>query len=1231
MTREKHKRVNSPRPVARTTRRAAVITTTLTALLASGLGILPNLTGEAQPAAAADAGSLSAAGTEEAQVKAAESGKKVEVLALRDERSTTTANPDGTFTTTEYVQPIRTRKNGKWAEIDTTLVKQANGTYAPKAALSAMAFSGGGDTTFAEIEKEGRSLALDWQHKLPKPKVDGSTATYANVLNGVDLKITASADGFSHVLVVKNAEAAANPELARLKLPLDTEAVKLKETADGGLEATAAGSGGTVFEAPQPMMWDSSSHTTKNAFSVSPSPSASVSASPSPSTGDDGAKAADAVTPPDGARVADVAVDATADHVTLTPDAELLKGEDTVYPVYIDPVFKTAYRTGWTMVSSYYPTSEFWKFDDDEGVGRCPADVSYRCTSTSDVKRQFFALSTGNFEDKDIVEASFAVTMVHTYSTSAREVQLGRVNSSGASAINSGTNWSNQPSLKDAITSQSPTNPAGSCTSTNQNVRFNVTSTVQKAADNGWDTTTFRLKAGDEGNYSYWKRFCGNAHLEVTYNRPPLQPDTDDLKMTPGGSCEYGHADEHYVSEAPKLIASIKDLDHGDNAGKSEQLKAQFHVFWTSGSATVDHYATTKAQSTVDGSRSGQTGVAKFSYVAGSDILGDGEAGFSVPQNVTIGWAVRGYDGQSWGPWSTGGDATRCEFIYDSTAPKAPVVTSAQYPDDDVWHAGVGDYGSFTFDSPSNDVASYKYRFKGGSWESVSAASAGGPATVRWMPPDEGPMYVEAKAVDNAGNAQKTPTSHVFLVSDGRAPAAGWTLGDAKGSATAAGMSGAPAATPGPGVTFGDKGPLGSTDTAAVLDGTDNAYLTSGKPAVDTSGTFSVSAWVNLPERPSDDVTIVSQDGTAAPGFDLGYDVDTQSWTFRTPMNDMETMGTWKVSGATAVPGSWTHLIGVYDDELGTLSLFVNGDLIEEDVQKRRTKWNATGSVQIGRKLSLDGYTSNFKGSIADVQIYDRVVPEAEGQVLGGISATQLAYWQVDYAANQAAPEESGGVALTLGGAASIYLPDDSCDPALDPQCLPPAEPLWGDGHLVLNGTNAYATRAAGLLSKEDSFTLTARARLAAAGSTKDQTVLSLAGANGSALTVKYLASAGRWQLAFTDKDATTAITGAATATGVLPSSEGDGDHIALVYSAVFGDALLYVNGVLAAQAPWDNAWDFTTASFQVGRTLTRSTGSAYFDGAVDELRMYRGALDASIVPTVAVLPAGSSIEETVT
>ena len=1192
-------------------RRPLTAAATIAALLTPGLIALP--APAVEQTASADTSTTSSLSANDAQAKAEKSGKAVEIQSLRDERSTTVANPDGTFTTTEYVQPVRTRVDGKWTDIDTTLVKQKNGTYAPKAALSAMAFSGGGDTTFAEIEKDGRSLSLDWPGTLPAPTVDGSTATYKNVLDGVDLKVTASAEGFSHVLVVKDAGAAANPELQELQLPLDAESLDLTETEGGGLEATDTGAGGAVFEAPQPLMWDSSHGTAQQ-------------------------PAAEEVTqtPPEGAQVADVAVDVTSDTMTLTPDAGLLADDDTVYPVYIDPVIKTANRSSWTMVSSDSPSDSFWKFDDDEGVGLCPSNVSARCSSSSDVKRQFFAIPTGSFADKDIISAEFAVTQVFTYSSSARDVQLARVNSTGASAINSSTDWANQPSSKAVVDTQSTTQTAGSCTSTNQNVRFDATSTVQTAADKGWDTTTFRLKAGSESDTSYWRRFCGNAHLEVTYNRPPLEPVQDDLQMKPGGSCEYGSATEHYVTEAPRVSAVIRDYDHGDTGSNTETLQAQFKVWWTDSSGnTVTHYAMTTKKTTVDSSWSEQTGVATFFYTIGSDVAGDGEAGFTVPQNnTTVAWAVRGYDQQSYGAWSTDGTQTRCEFIYDTGKPGASTITSTTYPDDEAWHAGVGDYGNFTMDSPSTDVTAYSYYFTGpkadNTKKSVAAESTGGPATVRWMPPSEGTYALHVTAVDGAGNAQKTPTVHIFLVSDGRAPVAGWTLGDAKGATKAAGSSDTPDATAGSGVTFGAAGPLGSTDTAASLDGTENAYLDSGTAGVDTGKTFSVSAWVMLPALPTSNVTVVSQDGTGQPGFELGYDVDTASWTFRIPVSDMESLGTWKVSGAAAVAGSWTHLIGVYDAELGKMMLYVNGVLVADDVQARHTTWSATGGVQIGRKLALDGYTGYLKGSVADVKLHDRVIPPAEGQELGGIQPHQLAYWQLDSATGGVSPETGGGTGLTLGGGASVYLPDDSCDPEADPDCLPPAEPLWGDGHLALNGTDAYATRAAsGPLTAQDSFTVTARARLASANPTADETVLSLSGANGSAIKVKYVAASARWQLVVTSADSATPVTTSLLDNADPPSSEGDGDHLSLVYNAVFGDALLYVNGTAVADASWDNTWDFSTTSLQVGRTLTGTTASEYFSGAVDEVRMYQGPLDASLVALVAVLPGGDSIDET--
>ncbi|MET9670629.1 LamG-like jellyroll fold domain-containing protein [Streptomyces sp. NPDC006475] len=1153
---------------------------------------------------------------------AAEAGRRVEISTLRDERSQTFANPDGTFTVKEFVQPVRTRKNGTWVDIDTTLVAQPGGRLAPRAASAAMSISAGGDTTFATLARDGKTMSFSWPSKLPRPKVAGSTATYRSVLPDVDLVVTAQSDGFSHVLVVKSAEAATNPRLIDLALPVATRGVTVDED-DGGLVATDKASGGRVFEAPQPVMWDSS-----GAGSGRAEPPVQVGPGP-----------------PEGAQVANVDLAMKHGKMHLTPDARLLRGKHTRYPVYIDPVAKTVSRTSWTWVSSANPGLEGWKFsntadgiESGKGVGRCPADVSVRCTGTNDVQRQYYALPTGSFEGKTILKAEFAITLVHTYNSEARSVQLHRVNSSGGSAINAGTNWSNRPSSKDHITSESPTNPTGSCTTTNQNVRFAVTGTVQKAASSGWDTTTFGLQAASEDSTASWKRFCNNAALEVTYNRLPYQPAMSELTMNPGGKCAYNEPTKHYTKKPPSLSAIIWDPDHGDVRGNSEQLRAQFRIFWTAAGGTAKSYSVTTdyKQSNSDPDRA--SGWERFTYTVGDDIPGDGTGSFTLPQNTVIGWEVRGSDGTkdsngdpAWGPWSSAGDATRCEFILDSTKPDAPTVTSPEYPNDDLWHAGVGDYGTFTLYSPGTDVAKYTYQFTGEPEEEIAPDEPGRPAVMPWMPGREGPVALIVTAVDQAGNDVQATSSYVFRVSKGRSPKASWTLADPAGSHEAAGADSAPAAAAGSGVTFGADGPHGSVRTAASLDGTTNAYLSAGQHVVDTDKTFSVAAWVMLPQLPATSMSVVSQDGSAQSGFSLGYDAISKKWSFLAPDSEIDSMISWQVLGPKPVPGEWTHLVGVYDmnegDAPGTMRMYVNGTLVSGDIQERPTTWNATGSLQIGRALEPAGYTANLKGTIADVQVFDRVVAPGESAKLGGVPPLQLAYWDMDELADGKIPERANGIGLTPHGAATVYQPDDTCDPTTDPDCVPAPQPVWGDGHLALDGTNGYADRPAGLLKAMASFTVTARARLAAPNPTADETVLSLPGTSNSAVTVRYDKDSGRWQMALSEQDAGSAALTEAVASGFLPRSEGDGDHLALAYNALFGEVRLFVNGQWTGQViSWPNTWDLSKAGLQVGRSGMGTTGSQYFSGAIDEVRVFEGALDEQLAAMVAGLESGTSI-----
>ncbi|WP_308117201.1 MULTISPECIES: hypothetical protein [unclassified Streptomyces] len=160
----------------------------------------------------------------EALAKAKRTGESVEIVGLRGESSEVFATPDGDLEAREYLRPVWTRADGSWKHIDTDLVTDDGGLVAPKASTIGLEFSGGGNKApLVRMQRAGRELSLSWPDSLPKPEITGAVATYPSVLPDVDLRMTAQEDGFSQLLVVKTAEAASNPKLAKLRLDLTSQ------------------------------------------------------------------------------------------------------------------------------------------------------------------------------------------------------------------------------------------------------------------------------------------------------------------------------------------------------------------------------------------------------------------------------------------------------------------------------------------------------------------------------------------------------------------------------------------------------------------------------------------------------------------------------------------------------------------------------------------------------------------------------------------------------------------------------------------------------------------------------------------------------------------------------------------------------------------------------------------------------------------------------------------------
>ncbi|WP_416070104.1 hypothetical protein [Streptomyces scabiei] len=193
---------------------------------------------------------------QKALAEAQETGKRVEVTGERSERTMVFANPDGfTFTLEESAVPVRVpTAGGGWQAPDATLEVRADGTVVPKAAAVEMEFSGGGaKDPLVKISDTGRSLRISWPGKLPEPEVDGASAVYPEVLSGVDLRITASVEGFRHVLVVKSPEAAVQEEMKEIDYALKATGLSLLKGKAGNLTAIDD-DGNRVFRAPPAQM-----------------------------------------------------------------------------------------------------------------------------------------------------------------------------------------------------------------------------------------------------------------------------------------------------------------------------------------------------------------------------------------------------------------------------------------------------------------------------------------------------------------------------------------------------------------------------------------------------------------------------------------------------------------------------------------------------------------------------------------------------------------------------------------------------------------------------------------------------------------------------------------------------------------------------------------------------------------------------------------------------------------
>ncbi|MFE4588542.1 ricin-type beta-trefoil lectin domain protein [Streptomyces laurentii] len=724
---------------------------------------------------------------ERARVTAAATGKDVPVPELTDEFGTTVVTPEGKLRTERHLEAQRMKgANGGWITLDDTLVTRPDGAVAPKAADSALVISGGGTGPLATMTTEdGQRLSVSspFPGALPTPVLDGNGALFENVAPDTDLKVTATKwGGYATVVILRSPAAAANPVVRNLVFPTETKGLTLAKDKDGNL--TAGDGQGTVFRAPAPLMWSAkearrpAARGGKYADLDAAAPAAHAAKTNGAVDGlssaeGPGARATVARIPVTSAKVTGTAARAKG-AIALAPGTELLDGDATSYPVYIDPDWSRDSRGkqhhAWVM-QAWPGTGNFDRSgsndQDHPGSGYQGWDTPYG------IERALFEFDVNGYYGSTVNYANLRVNQYISSDWSCTTKYP--VNVYRAREFDSSVSWNNHEVREWLDGKDVPGNGTNSACYADIPVDFNVTGAMRDAIRDTSKPLAFVLRGQEgTGNKLGFKRFNYNAVLSAEYDFPPNVPenphayptprrvvagDTQACGAVPGN--QFGWVTDTHTT----LISKVSSPNQG-------QLTEWAYLWDETAGATA--------------------------HQGWSGFVGNGtEASYSLPVGTlqnghAYAWNTHGDDGLLRGPASTD-----CHFAVDLTPPVMAfgefTDPRTQYPpagNGRITELRLGDTGSLplTASDPSPGAGLRSSGLACVQWgfdpQLVGAQqSCGSPLNVTGIsvkPTHWGTNIVYARVLDEAGNASQTQ-SYAFYVPWKDGPVAfGDTSGDAR-------------------------------------------------------------------------------------------------------------------------------------------------------------------------------------------------------------------------------------------------------------------------------------------------------------------------------------------------------------------------------------------------------------------------------------------------------------------
>lgn len=480
-----------------------------------------------------------------AAITARLSKKRVEDLSKRTETTQTFVNPDGTLTDEQYGGPVRVQdEDGAWQDVDLDLVKQADGSYVPKASAVDVTVNGGSSKEAARVTfDDGRSVAVTWPEVLPEPTVEGGVATY-KLSDAADLLVATTGGGVTTRIRLNEQPADDDPVFT---LGLRAEGVEVDQNKFGGLDVTDGKE--TLATTTALVAWDSKVDAAGEPAELVP---LDVNLEETGSKGD-----------------------VTTHDLDLSAPEGFLTDPTTEYPVIIDPdlsMGKT--RDTWVREGNTNNNGN----DSRLLVGK-PDPAT---TTTSTPARAYLKFSNSKIDGTKvtILKAELGLWQYFANTCSNRQMNIHAV----ASAWNDTITWVNKPAAVTGTGSGSTSVLAnrGTTGCATGWTTVNLINIVKQWSAGTTAVNGVRLTALEEGQSSYERRFCSMnpvssethcntaakaPYLKVTYNSAPSVPTA--LKVAPATSVGGGKWITN--SSKPKLSLTLSDPE-------KQNVKAQFEV-----------------------------------------------------------------------------------------------------------------------------------------------------------------------------------------------------------------------------------------------------------------------------------------------------------------------------------------------------------------------------------------------------------------------------------------------------------------------------------------------------------------------------------------------------------------------------------------------------------------------------------------------------------------------------